>query len=168
MYFTNDGFRYWKTDGTSAGTVMVPLFQNTEPVVFGNDVYYIVSDGKNGFDLWTGDGTQAGTHLIADVTGTAQAPIVGLSVAAVLGGVTLLFADNPGSIDLYATDGTTAGTIRLTQVPFGQVTSQDSIQIGNTYYFAANYGDAAEILWKSDGTAGRYDEPRGQRSQPGQ
>ena len=90
VYFSgpdrDTGSELWKSDGTSAGTVMVkdifsvPMSSLNEQQ-WGSDPQQIVArDGKlyfsaytpaNGRELWTSDGTTAGTSLLADLTGDA-------------------------------------------------------------------------------------------------
>jgi ELWxxDGT repeat protein len=80
LYFlANDGvhgYELWKSDGTSAGTVMVKeIVLGPEGMMFENSgnsnkslmanvngvVYFAASDGNHGVDLWKSDGTVEGT-----------------------------------------------------------------------------------------------------------
>jgi len=89
LYFratTSDvnGYRLWKTDGTTAGTVLVkdinPLDTRaiSYPVVFtrlNGALYFHADDGVNGIELWKTDGTAAGTQLLKDICpGTCSGP----------------------------------------------------------------------------------------------
>ena len=74
LYFrANDGtsgYELWKSDGTTAGTVMVkdisPSFgSNAEYFkTFGNLLYFMANDGVNGTEMYLSDGTAAGTMRI--------------------------------------------------------------------------------------------------------
>lgn len=87
VYFThldyNTGEELWKSDGTSAGTVMVkdivPLPKSSQngstwgsspqQLVNNNGVlYFTAHDRINGRELWMSDGTSAGTVMLADLT----------------------------------------------------------------------------------------------------
>ena len=64
----------WKTDGTSAGTVLVkdinPGVNGSRPggfAVFNGVLYFSANDGSNGSELWKTDGTAAGTQLVKDI-----------------------------------------------------------------------------------------------------
>ncbi len=58
----------WKSDGTSAGTVLVrdirPGATGANPSFLTNvngTLYFQASDGSSGIELWKSDGTSAGT-----------------------------------------------------------------------------------------------------------
>jgi ELWxxDGT repeat protein len=73
-----NGQELWRTDGTSAGTIMVKDI-NPGPggihggeyvrrhAVVGDGLYFAADDGVNGQELWRTDGTAAGTTLVADL-----------------------------------------------------------------------------------------------------
>jgi ELWxxDGT repeat protein len=68
------GTELWKTDGTSAGTVLVrdiaPGLESSNPsslVAAGGAVYFAADDGVHGSELWRSDGTAAGTFLVQDI-----------------------------------------------------------------------------------------------------
>jgi ELWxxDGT repeat protein len=70
------GFELWKSDGTSAGTVLVkdtypgPIDGAlTGPVAAGSAVVFWGNDGVSGEELWASDGTTANTHVVADIGG---------------------------------------------------------------------------------------------------
>jgi ELWxxDGT repeat protein len=79
LYFTADdptnGNELWKSDGTSAGTVLLndiyPGTNNSsDPRNFfnlNNTLYFTADDGTNGNELWKSDGTSAGTVLVKDI-----------------------------------------------------------------------------------------------------
>ena len=63
----------WKSDGTTAGTVMVkdinPL-TDSSPYNLSNvngTLYFVADDGEHGPELWKSDGTEAGTVMVEDI-----------------------------------------------------------------------------------------------------
>ncbi len=84
--FVGLGRELWKTDGTSAGTVLVKDIVNipvsryngvqwgsnpTNLVNNNGTLYFTANDMINGQELWRSDGTSAGTTLFYDFTGDA-------------------------------------------------------------------------------------------------
>ncbi len=78
LYFqANDGnnsFELWKSDGSSAGTVLVrdilPGSSSAGLNYLTNvngTLYFRADDGTNGYELWKSDGTSAGTVLVRDI-----------------------------------------------------------------------------------------------------
>src|SRR5262249_24457428 len=78
VYFSaNDGVNgseLWKTDGTTAGTVLGkdinPGSASSPPAnfaFFGGKTYFSATDATNGSELWVSDGTAAGTTLVMDI-----------------------------------------------------------------------------------------------------
>ena len=75
FFWANDGvngYGLWKSDGTTAGTVLVAdiSFGDSFPgnlTAVGNTLYFQAYDGVNGRELWKSDGTAAGTVLVKDI-----------------------------------------------------------------------------------------------------
>ncbi len=78
LYFrANDGANgteLWKSDGTSAGTVLVRNISPGASGAFPNyltnvngTLYFLADDGTNGSELWKSDGTSAGTAQVRDI-----------------------------------------------------------------------------------------------------
>jgi ELWxxDGT repeat protein len=68
------GIELWKSDGTTAGTVLVkdinPGSSDSSPASltnFNGTLYFRANDGVNGYELWKSDGTAAGTVLVKDI-----------------------------------------------------------------------------------------------------
>src|SRR4029453_7706767 len=78
LYFiANDGVggpELWKTDGTSAGTVLVkdirPGDTGSSPAQLtaaGGVLYFTADDGVAGREVWKSDGTADGTVIVRDI-----------------------------------------------------------------------------------------------------
>jgi ELWxxDGT repeat protein len=68
------GNELWKSDGTSAGTVMVKdIFlgsdssELTHLTALGDTLFFRANDGTHGFEIWKSDGTTTGTVMIKDI-----------------------------------------------------------------------------------------------------
>lgn len=77
------GFELWRTDGTTAGTVLVrdiepgPFSSDPQEIVAtGGAVWFSALDRLHGRELWTSDGTTAGTRLVSDLAegGVSSSP----------------------------------------------------------------------------------------------
>ena len=75
LYFAaNDplnGQQLWKTDGTTAGTVLVS-YSSSLPANLTNvngTLFYAALDAVHNTELWKSDGTQAGTVMVKDIDG---------------------------------------------------------------------------------------------------
>ena len=65
LYFgANSGNEFWKTDGTTTGTVMISATSFNKATIFANKMFF-TTNGK----LWKSDGTAAGTTLVMDSAG---------------------------------------------------------------------------------------------------
>src|SRR5262249_34955493 len=74
-----NGTELWKSDGTTAGTVLVkdinpgpadalPFVSNSgDFTAVGNTLFFPAADGVHGTELWKSDGTAAGTVLVKDI-----------------------------------------------------------------------------------------------------
>ncbi len=77
FFWANDGSsgnEIWKSDGTSAGTVLV---KDVKPGAAGSvtsalanvngTLFFVANEGTNGYELWKSDGTASGTVLVKDI-----------------------------------------------------------------------------------------------------
>jgi ELWxxDGT repeat protein len=146
LYFSVNGRRVWRSDGTTAGTREVASFAGFaglfgSPAVgeftdFAGTLFFAGSNGA-GTGLWRTDGTAAGTRLVKNaMLGMESLNPTQLTVI----GRWLYFTSNGA---LWKTDGTTNGTTSL-GVSAGAIKA-----VGDTLYFI----DGTE-LWKTDGTPG--------------
>jgi ELWxxDGT repeat protein len=172
LYFSaNDGshgFELWKTDGTTAGTVMVKDISAdniygslpTHLVKFNNALYFSARDDNAGVELFKSDGTANGTQVLKDIIPGLQGATndgyqESLQTHLTVSGNYLYFLARidstlPVETYLYRTDGTAAGTITLDN------TLEDVAELtdlNGTLYFFSNDGVTINSnLYKSDGT----------------
>lgn len=70
----SNGTELWKTDGTTAGTVLVKdifagAFDSSPTFLqeLNGAIIFSAEDATNGTELWKTDGTTAGTVLVKDI-----------------------------------------------------------------------------------------------------
>jgi ELWxxDGT repeat protein len=156
----------WKSDGTTAGTVMVKDINagagNSIDTVlpFANvngRLFFTADDGAHGFELWKSDGTSAGTVMVKDINSGADDSFP-FDMTNVNG--TLFFAADDGThgTELWKSDGTLAGTVMIDNIDASSGSSitfavGNFINVSGTLFFTADDGTHGNELWKSDGTA---------------
>ncbi len=151
----------WKTDGTTAGTVLIKTLINDNPrsgtgdappgnyTVLGNKLYFQFGSGK-GVELWVSDGTTDGTKEVVDLNpgknGGVFSSMIVYKEKLYFGGSAIT-----GKSELYSSDGTVTGT---TLVKGGNELSEPRYFTicNDTLYFQA-ISNSKEGLWKTDGTA---------------
>jgi uncharacterized repeat protein (TIGR01451 family) len=173
VYFPgNDGvhgWELWRTDGTSAGTVMVADANPTggDPtgytgpqsmVVHDGAIYYTEDDGTHGRELWKYV-PGVGATLVRDINpGPAASLEYGEPYGAklVASGGRLFFRAEDGihGQELWSTDGTEAGTVLVKDANPGAANSRplSLTDAGGRLYFAAIEATTGMELWESDGT----------------
>ncbi|MDF2456399.1 MAG: hypothetical protein K0R51_2392 [Cytophagaceae bacterium] len=176
-YFVADdggnGLELWKTDGTTAGTIIVkdinPGINSSNPTsltYFNNVLYFFADDQVHGRELWKSDGTEAGTVLVKDINeGTPGSD--GLYLTPISGYLAFTANDGVKGVELWRTDGSDIGTTMILDInptvidgdttasssPNGNNNSFKFVRIGANFYFSAQDGTNGRELWKSDGTA---------------
>lgn len=163
------GMELWKSDGSTAGTVLVkdiePGSSGGQPydsypyklTAFGRSLLFVAYDAK-GAELWKSDGSTAGTVLLRDIEGGSYGSYPGeLTVA----GATLFFAadDSRNGRELWKSDGTSRGTVLVANLDPGSDGTygygsdpSELTAVGCSLFFLADSG-SGEALWISDGTA---------------
>src|SRR5262245_4874757 len=110
------GEELWKSDGTTAGTVLVKdIFPGSGPSTINylsamnGALFFVGQDGVHGNELWKSDGTEAGTVMVKDfVPGLAQGAFN--SFIDFNGTLFFTFSDGVNGYELWKSDGTEAGT----------------------------------------------------------
>jgi ELWxxDGT repeat protein len=161
------GRELWKSDGTTAGTVLVkdinPGLAGSSPSLLTNadgTLFFVADDGTNGAELWSSDGTDAGTALVKDVLPGPDGSSPRALHAA--GGVLYFRAREPATgHELWRSDGTGDGTTLVADVNPGPASSTPGstsppsdpiVDANGTLFFQANDGMHGAELWSSDGT----------------
>lgn len=168
-----NGFELWKSDGTSAGTVLVKdinpgpgsafHYRYSEFVVFNNELYFQADDGVHGFELWKTDGTPEGTVMVKDVNDLPPWESSLPGDFTVFKGE-LYFSAYNGFLNwkLWKTDGTGAGTRQVHNTAIGprsyppdRLPGGFEIFNNELYFVGADYANGAYTgpePWKTDGT----------------
>lgn len=150
----------WKTDGTTAGTVLIkevsPSFSSAanyidEGPVTSNGLFFFgaSTSGSIGYSLWRSDGTAAGTFTL---TGTINPT----SIIELNGFVVFMGEDAVSGNELWRSDGTVAGTYMIKDIYLGTNSGVSYLDyegvLNNKLFFSANDGTHGKEMWVSDGT----------------
>jgi len=156
-----NGTELWKTDGTTAGTVMVrdlipgPTDSFPSDLTNINGVLYFSAINPLGErDLWRSNGTAAGTVIVAAGVFPDSA-LVGLPVIASIGNNLFFTGTNAANGgELWISNLTTGVTNRLTDINPGIGSSDPgSLTVYNNFlYFAATDLTTGRELWRTNGT----------------
>ncbi len=140
------GYELWKSDGTTANTVMVKDIKagtnnsNINGLVNRNGTLYFIATSGTDAQLWKSDGTTAGTVPVSTgVTNVTDLTLVNGK---------LFFSGNDASNNnaLWVSDGTTVTLLANAIWP------SNFTAVGNTLFFKGWTDPTGYELWKSDGT----------------
>jgi len=170
LFFTADdgthGDELWKSDGSTAGTVMV---KDIKPDIYDSDSYFLTNvggrlffsarDGVHGEELWKSDGSTAGTVLVKDINPVARDSDP-YSLAAVEDRLFFAADDGNHGRELWRSDGTTAGTVLVKDITPGAGDAYDGYGygphsltgVGSRLFFVDDDGTHGNELWTSNGT----------------
>lgn len=139
----------WKTDGTVAGTVKLPVDQAWALTVAQDRLFFIGVGGAMGAELWTTDGTAAGTRVVSDFSTTSTFTFVTTTLVPFGNG--LLWFGLRGEIGVA--DGTTMRVLR-TGAQRSLTSPRGAVIRDGIAYFGFDDGVHGRELWRSDGTEG--------------
>ena len=156
-----NGHEIWKSDGTTAGTVMVSDFSGNPsnyPVGLTNvngTLFFSFNDGVRGEELWKTNGTANGTLLVKDVNPGAGGSYLSNLTSV---GNTLYFTASANSVsEVWKSNGTAAGTIIVSDADIfnERFNPKFLTNVNGTLYFTASSSEStlfSDQLWKSNGT----------------
>ena len=159
------GHKWWRTDGTVAGTVRLDpsynptttTYNDVSPFLIGGKYYFTATSPEIGMELWTTDGSPSGTHVLKDIN-TAQSGSESSSGLKL--GNKWIFSANDGihGHELWVSDGTEAGTQMVRELQTGTENSGQSspsqfYAAGDKVFFRAFSDATGWELWVTDGTS---------------
>jgi uncharacterized delta-60 repeat protein len=173
LFFTGDdgmnGAELWKSDGTTAGTMMVKDIHpgsQYDPFTFqftlnhsnpgslkavGNVLYFSAEDGIHGQELWKSDGTEAGTVMVKDIQNGGFGSISSSMTPIDFGGNLYFIADDGvNGSRLWKSDETPGGTTIVNSTV--AINPWTTCVSGAAMFFTAWDSATGYELWKSDGT----------------
>lgn len=169
VFFTaieSSGRKLWKTDGTNAGTLQIPvaepffILDNAVGMVNNKMIFY-AHNTVDGYEPYVSDGTASGTFMLKNINGTGNSWISQSQNAHLrFNSKYCFFVANNGTANaLWRTDGTSSGTIQLTtdaQAAFSGVSGGSYTDIDETGLWMIQYNSSGsgnnEKIYRSDGT----------------
>lgn len=112
-----DVYKLWKTDGTTAGTVVVAPDANTYDAngarIIGSKILFV---GQGDNEFWISDGTSEGTYMLKNINESESSSP---QITQELADGRLIFSADDGihGRENWITDGTTDGTYMLSDDP---------------------------------------------------
>ena len=158
----SSGIELWKSDGTSAGTMMVKDIRNgsgssypAEFVRVNDTLFFTATDATYGKELWRTDGTESGTTIVVDlVEGSDSAHPEGLAESngrLLFSSLSTQYGQEP-----FITDGTAAGTHLVADLVLnvpGSFIREGFTKYNDQLFFAAMDDEHGLELWMTDATS---------------
>ena len=166
IYFTartdKTSYAFWRSDGTSRGTLKIKDNLKKGEGVFLNGIFYFYG-WENcptciAYDLYRSDGTAEGTYNVLGPPPAVFDPSrPSVHTLTTMKGQLFFFGeDSVRGLELWRSDGTKAGTTPVTDVSFSSVVPL-LLAVNGKLVFFADDGVHGDELWVSDGTrSGTY------------
>lgn len=168
-WMTDQSFRLWKTDGTTAGTETVasginvgsPIGGENTTLVYNNELFFqglLFDSTQNyiGSELWKVPASGSSYELVKDISpGFASGKPEGFVQ---VNGVFVFTAETPlEGREIWVSDGTTTGTQLLKDVGPGSLNGLNHFfpkegLVGNLFFFVGFDDINHRELWATDGT----------------
>ncbi len=139
----------YKSDGTSAGTVLVKNVNAFYLTELNGEAYFMNQPGQYASALWKSNGTDAGTTLVRTIKEPGPTSFDRFFFMKNVNG-TLYFANMVApsaccaSSYLWKSDGTTAGTVSINLGPTHRSSNLVSYEfMGNYFYYSISRGTAS-------------------------
>ena len=156
IYFTaNDGENgqeLWRTDGTSAGTVMiVDITDGAGSTNFGrfkavgNTLIFTADDGVHGTELWATTGSLLTTGMLKDITEGEEGSVI--EILELVNNVLYFTVKESVFRNLWKSNGTEAGTQPVLDGDGNNIRVRGHTMYQDQLFFRGN-----NKLWKADGT----------------
>lgn len=148
----------WKTDGTSAGTVMLRdiakgyvFAPRHQLAAVGTTVFFFDTTVAAGRELWKTDGTIAGTVMVKELAPGAESGTYAGEMLSLAPDEALVFTANDGrsGLELWRSDGTAAQTAQVADLRAGAASSvpNSMVKAGSNLFFAAYDDVHGRELW---------------------
>lgn len=136
--------KLYKTDGTSAGTLKIPVTEpfyivNNDMAKLGNKMIFFAHNTVDGYEPYVSDGTAEGTFMLKNINSSGNSlpsAAQGLHLK-VVGNYCYFMAYNGSVNSLWRTDGTSDGTIKLIDENNNISDSDYSTEEGNRFWYIA-------------------------------
>ena len=156
IYFTaNDGENgqeLWRTDGTSAGTVMIVDITNGagstnfgQFKAVGNTLIFTADNGINGTELWATTGSLLTTAMLKDITEGEEGSVI--EILELVNNVLYFTVKESAFRNLWKSNGTESGTQPVLDGAGNNIRVRGYTMYQDQLFFRGN-----NKLWKADGT----------------
>jgi ELWxxDGT repeat protein len=173
--FFNAQLELWKSDGTTAGTILLRNFGNFSGLFppffypFNSKLYFIGTETATGSELWATDGTTVGTALVKDIE-PGEESSTPFTFNAITMNNKLYFqaTTTAAGSELWVSDGSNAGTQLFVDInpgapsaaPLFYINYDTTTSLGfyggalynGKIFFEADNGTNGNELWSTNGT----------------